>query len=60
MPGAGWEWRGRRQAIGFQVKLIIFNSCELRGLRYNNDSVNDPSVLAVYRVLCGHIKPSRL
>lgn len=26
MPGAGWEWRDKRKAIGFQVKLITFNS----------------------------------
>lgn len=26
VPGAGWEWTGKRKAIGFQVKLITFNS----------------------------------
>lgn len=51
VPGAGWEWRGRRKAIGFQVKLITFNSRELRGLQYNNDSDNDSLVLAVYCVV---------
>ena len=47
VPDAGWEWRGRRKATGFQVKLITFNSCESRGLQYNNDSNNDSLVLAV-------------